>query len=90
MEMGGKHHVVAALPLGKRPSTHFIGSCVVSSVLMDGCGKSHPTSIRPQDRPPRLESLYGLRYSGPLTDGGAAINLKVSRGWECQIWTALT
>ena len=88
--MGGKRQAPALLPLGKRLSTHFTGGCVVLGVSMDGCGKSHPTGIRSPDRAPRSESLYRLSYSSPLTDGGAVINLKVSGGWECQIWTALS
>ena len=90
MGMGGKRHAPAALPLGKRPSTQFTGSCAASSVSMDSGVKFHPTRIRPPDRPPLLEPLYRLSYSGPLTDGEAVINLKVSRGRACQIWTALT
>ena len=50
------------------------------SVSMDGYEKSHPTVIPPPDRPRRSESLYRLNYSGPLTDGDAVNNSKVSRG----------
>ena len=59
------------------------------SVSMAGCGKSHPTEIRPPGRPPHNES-YLLSYSGPLTDDKVVMNLKASRGWECQIQTVVT
>ena len=62
----GQRHVPAALPLGKRPGTHCIGGWMGPRAGLEGCGKSHPTGIRSQDRPARSESLYHLRYPGPL------------------------
>ena len=37
--VGGQRHAPAALPLGKKPGTHFIGS---PRAGLDGCGKSRP------------------------------------------------
>jgi hypothetical protein len=33
---------------------------------LNSCGKSRPTGIRSPDLPARSESLYRLRYPGPL------------------------
>jgi len=45
--------------------------CVVNATPnpragLDGRGKTASTGIRSQDRPARIESLYKLRYPGPL------------------------
>jgi len=37
-----QHHVLAALPLGKRPGSHCIGGWVGPRASQDRCGKSHP------------------------------------------------
>jgi len=42
MGMGGERHTLAALLLGKRPGTHFIGGRVGPRTGLDGCGKSRP------------------------------------------------
>jgi hypothetical protein len=42
MRVGGQLHAPAALPPGKRPGTHFIGSWVGPRAGLDGCGKSRP------------------------------------------------
>jgi hypothetical protein len=45
--VGGKRHVPAALPPGKKTGTHFIGSCVDPRAGLEVCGKSrqHRVSI---------------------------------------------
>ena len=50
----------------ERPGTRCIGAWVEPRVGLDGCWKTrpHPDSI--PDRPARSESLYRLRYPGPL------------------------
>ena len=40
--MGCQQHAPAALPLGKRPSTHWTGGWVGPKANLDGCGKSCP------------------------------------------------
>jgi hypothetical protein len=40
MEVGGQRHALAALPLGKRLSTHCTGGLVSPRAGMEGCGKS--------------------------------------------------
>jgi hypothetical protein len=40
--VGGQRHALAALPPGKRPGTHCIGSWVCPRAGLDGCGKSRP------------------------------------------------
>jgi hypothetical protein len=42
MGVGGQRRAPAALPLGKRPSTHCIGGWVDPRASLDGCGKSRP------------------------------------------------
>jgi len=42
MEVGGQRHILAALPLGKRPGTHCIGGWVGPRANLDECGKSRP------------------------------------------------
>ena len=65
MVVGDQHHVSAALPLGKRHGTHFIGGWVGPRAGLDGCGKSRPpTGIRSPYRPARSELLYRLSYPG--------------------------
>jgi hypothetical protein len=66
MRVGGQLHAPATLPPGKIPVTHFIGGWVGPRACLDGCRKSRPTGIRSPDRPARSESLYRLRYPGPL------------------------
>jgi hypothetical protein len=38
----GQRHAPAALPLRKRPVTHFIRGCVCPRACLDRCGKSRP------------------------------------------------
>jgi hypothetical protein len=40
--VGGKSHALAAVSLGKRPGTHYIGGWVGPRDGLDGCGKSRP------------------------------------------------
>jgi hypothetical protein len=40
--MGGRRHIPAALPLGKRPGTHHTGVWVGPRAVTDGRGKSRP------------------------------------------------
>ena len=51
--VGVQRHAPAALPLGMRPSTHFIGVWVCPSVGLGECGKSrlHWDSIRGPSNP---------------------------------------
>jgi len=42
MGVGGQSHAPAALPPGKRPSTHCIGGWVDITAGLDRCGKSRP------------------------------------------------
>jgi hypothetical protein len=51
MRVGGQFHAPAALPPGKRPSTHFIGGWVGPGAGLD--------EIRSADPPTRSESLLG-------------------------------
>jgi hypothetical protein len=62
MRVGGQLHAPAALPPGKRPSTHFIGGWVAPEPVWTGAENLAPTGIRSPDRPARSESLYRLRY----------------------------
>jgi hypothetical protein len=67
MDVGFQLHAPAALPLGKRPGTHFIGGWVGPRAGQDGCRKSRPlpTGIRFPDRPAPKNSLYWLSAPGP-------------------------
>jgi hypothetical protein len=59
MGLGGQHHALTALPLGKRPGTHCTGGWVGPRAGLGGRGKSRPPNgIRSQDPPARSESLY--------------------------------
>ena len=60
MRLGGQHHAPAAIPLGKRPGTHFTGGWVGPRAGLDGCGMS----CFQRDSIPVL-SLYRLSYRGP-------------------------
>jgi hypothetical protein len=63
--VGGQHHTLAALPLGKKPNTHCIGGWVGPRTGLDGCGKSCPTGIQSPDRLAHSESLYQPSYPCP-------------------------
>ena len=56
MWVSGQRHAPTALPLEKRPGTHFIGGCVVPRAGLDGCGKSRPhrDSITKPSSPQRV------------------------------------
>jgi hypothetical protein len=41
MGVGGQHHALAALPLGKRPGIHCTGGWVTPIPNLDSYGKSH-------------------------------------------------
>jgi hypothetical protein len=58
MGVGGQLHAPAALPPGKRPSTHCIGGLVGPRVGLDGCGKSRP----PPGFDPRTVQFVASRY----------------------------
>ena len=63
--VGGQRHAPATLPPEKKPGTSCEGGWVDPRAGLDGCGKSHPNSIRSPDHPARSESLYRLSYRGP-------------------------
>jgi hypothetical protein len=65
MGVGGQLHAPAALTLGKRPGTHFMGGWWAPGTGWTGAENLAPTGIRSPDRPARSESLYRLRYPGP-------------------------
>ena len=46
--------------------THCVEGWVGPTAGLDGRGKFAPTGIRSPDRPARSETLFRLRYSGPL------------------------
>ena len=50
----------------ERPGTRCIGRWADPRVGLDKCGKSRTIGIRSPDRPARSESLYRLRYPGPV------------------------
>jgi hypothetical protein len=56
--MDGQRHAPAALPPGRRPSTHCIVHWVGPRAGLDGCGNLAFTGIRSPDRPAGSESLY--------------------------------
>jgi len=64
--VGGQLHAPDALTPGKRPGTHCIGGWVDRRVRLDGSQNLASTWIRSPDRPDLSESLYILRYRGPL------------------------
>ena len=54
MEVSGQHHAPAVLPPGKRPGTHWVGSCVGLRAGVDSMKKKNslgPTGMRTPDRP---------------------------------------
>jgi hypothetical protein len=57
MGVGVQRH---ALPLGKRPGTHFIGSLLGPRAGLEGRGKSRPHWDSILGPPARSESLYQL------------------------------
>ena len=59
MGVGGQCHTQAALPVGKRPSTHCAGGWVVSRASLDGCRKSRTP---PQFNPCTIQPVAG-RYT---------------------------
>ena len=65
MVVGGKRHVSAALPAGKRPGTHFTGA----ACTQDRSGRVRKIGPRQGlDRrtvQPVSRSLYRLSYRGP-------------------------
>jgi hypothetical protein len=71
--MSGQLHVPAALPPGKEPRTHWIGSLVGHRTDLDDVQKKKfltlpGLELRPLGRPARSQSLYRLSYiPAPLT-----------------------
>ena len=65
-ELGGQRHAGTALRPGKTPGTFLKGGFLGPRADVDGCGEFTPTEIQSPDRPGRSESLYILRYPGPL------------------------
>ena len=65
MGVGGQRLAPAALPPGKRPSTHCTGGWVGPRASLDGCENLALDGIRSLDGPSRIEALYRLRYRGP-------------------------
>ena len=57
MWVGGQHHTLTALLLGKRPGTHHTGGCVGPRAGLLVFGKSCPIVIRPQSIQP-IASRY--------------------------------
>jgi len=66
MGVGGQSHAPAALSPGKRPGTNCVGGRVCPRAGLDGCGKSRPHQDSIPYSPDRSQSLYRLRYPGPL------------------------
>ena len=66
--MGGQRHNPAALPPGKRADIHCTGGWVDLRVGLDALG------FVTQSRPSRRESLYRLRYPGPVIAVGHGDN----------------
>ena len=60
MAVGGQRHAPAALLLGKRPGTHFIGGWVSPREGPDGAENLSPTGIRSPDHPARSEIIIIL------------------------------
>jgi hypothetical protein len=61
-----RRHATAALLTGKTPRTHFTGSWWAPGPVWAGLENLAPTGIRSPDRPAGSESLYRLRFPGPL------------------------
>jgi len=59
-DVGGQRHVLAALPLGKRPATHFTKVWLEPRAGLDECGKPRPTS----EFDPRTVQPVTSRYTG--------------------------
>jgi hypothetical protein len=66
MSGGRRRQVPAALPPKKRSGSLFTGGWVSPRVVLDGCGKFRPHGDSTSNRPLRSESLYRLRYPGPI------------------------
>ena len=82
--VGGQRHAPSALYPWERPRTPCIGGWVVPRAGLDGCGESSPaTGIRSLDCPASSESLYRLRYPGPLSSlgGPGSILVRINAGF---------
>ena len=66
MGVGGQRHAPAALPPGKDPLPIVQEARWAPGPVWTGTENLAPTGIRYPDRPARSESLYRLRYRGPL------------------------
>ena len=60
MGVGGQRHAPAALPLGKRAGTHYIGGCVGPRAVLDRDRKSRPP---PPGFYPRIVQSVVSRYT---------------------------
>jgi len=74
--MGDQHHAPAALPLRKKPGTHYAGRWVGPRADLKRCGESRPTGIRYLDRSARSDLLYRLSYPSPKISDYTIINLE--------------
>ena len=77
-EVGGQRHASAALPPGKDPASIVQKARWTPGPIWTGAENLAPTGIQSPDRPARSESLYRLRYPGPLKYGIHSQNLHVS------------
>jgi hypothetical protein len=66
--------------------THCIGGWVGPGPFWTGAEKLAPTGIRSPDHPARSESLYRLRYSGPLPFQFKGIFFPLCIKRECGDW----
>jgi hypothetical protein len=57
MGVGGQHHTLAALPLGKEPSAHFTGGSLGFMTSPDECGNITHNGSRSPERPALSESI---------------------------------
>jgi hypothetical protein len=64
MGVGSQRHDLAALPLGKRPSTNFTESWVRFEVGLKRYEKFRRQGVRNPKRPACSKSLYRLSYRG--------------------------
>ena len=79
--MGRQRHASVALPTGKRPDAHLIGSWADQGSVWTGVGYLAFTGIRSPDRPARSESLYLLLSPGPHNRSVRLFNNIVMNCW---------
>jgi hypothetical protein len=66
MGVGGQRHASAAFTPAKEPVPILQKAGWAPRTVWTGAENLVPTGIRSPDRPARSESLYRLRYPGPL------------------------